>query len=174
MTKAAEARKRSKGRPSEYEKLGGDDVVPMIARQLTLLGATDDDIAQAFGVVRRTITTWKQLHKAFKDALEEGKEVADARVVRSLYERATGYSHPDVKMFCPKEATTEGEVIVVPCTKHYPPDTGAAIFWLKNRQGWRDRVDVNATNDRDPEKIKPDMSPKEAAERYADTLRNDG
>ena len=28
--------------------------------------------------------------------------------------------------------------------EHYPPDTTACIFWLKNRQPgrWRDRVDV--------------------------------
>lgn len=42
----------------------------------------------------------------------------------------------------------QGEPIVVPTIKHYPPDTTAAIFWLKNRQPhlWRDKqeVEVNA------------------------------
>ena len=32
-------------------------------------------------------------------------------------------------MFC-----YEGQVIVEPTIKHYPPDTTAAIFWLKNRK----------------------------------------
>jgi hypothetical protein len=33
-------------------------------------------------------------------------------------------------------------------TKHYPPDTTAAIFWLKNRRPseWRDKVDMNANH----------------------------
>ena len=33
--------------------------------------------------------------------------------------------------------------MIVPTTKHYPPDTTAAIFWLKNRQKskWRDKQD---------------------------------
>ena len=33
---------------------------------------------------------------------------------------------------------------VVPYTEHYPPDTTACIFWLKNRQkaAWRDRQEV--------------------------------
>ncbi len=32
---------------------------------------------------------------------------------------------------------------MVPTIKHYPPDTTACIFWLKNRQRdkWRDRLD---------------------------------
>ena len=34
-----------------------------------------------------------------------------------------------------------GETIVVPTVKHYPPDPISAIFWLKNRQRkkWRDK-----------------------------------
>jgi len=34
--------------------------------------------------------------------------------------------------------------MVVPTTKHYPPDATSAIFWLKNRQRdkWRDKQDV--------------------------------
>jgi hypothetical protein len=32
----------------------------------------------------------------------------------------------------------------VPYTERYPPDTAAAIFWLKNRQPkhWRDKVET--------------------------------
>ncbi|MCY1295079.1 hypothetical protein D9M70_444010 [compost metagenome] len=35
-------------------------------------------------------------------------------------------------------------MVRVPTVKHYPPDPGAAIFWLKNRQPelWKERVEV--------------------------------
>ena len=39
----------------------------------------------------------------------------------------------------------QGVELVVPTIKHYPPDTTAAIFWLKNRQkdNWRDKQEVD-------------------------------
>jgi len=59
-------------------------------------------------------------------------------VVRSLFQRACGYSHPEDKIF-----QHEGNPVVVPTTKHYPPDATSAIFWLKNRDpaNWRDKVE---------------------------------
>ena len=67
---------------------------------------------------------------------------ADADVAASLYHRAMGYSHPEDKIFL-----HEGKVVRAQTTRHYPPDTGAAMAWLKNRQGlyWRDNHDVNLT-----------------------------
>ena len=43
------------------------------------------------------------------------------------------------KIFC-----SRGKVIRVETVEHYPPDTTAMIFWLKNRQPdrWRDRAEV--------------------------------
>jgi len=37
--------------------------------------------------------------------------------------------------------------LIVPTVKHYPPDTTAAIFWLKNRQPakWREKQEVETT-----------------------------
>lgn len=41
----------------------------------------------------------------------------------------------------------DGVIITTPTTRHYPPDTTACIFWLKNRRPdlWRDKPDP--TND---------------------------
>jgi hypothetical protein len=68
-----------------------------------------------------------------------GRDIADANVGKSLYDRAMGYSHPEDKIF-----VHNGETIIVPTTKHYPPDTASAIFWLKNRQPakWRDTQNI--------------------------------
>lgn len=136
------------GRPSEYEKAGGDDKVPAIARQLCDLGATEEQLGAAFGVSRRTITTWEQQHPKFREAILEGRKGPDDQVVRSLFERATGYQHPEDKIFYDSKT---GEPVVVPTVKHYAPDTTAMIFWLKNRrpEDWRDRQETKISTDGD-------------------------
>ena len=52
------------------------------------------------------------------------------RVERSLYQRAVGYHYDSVKIFMPAGAK---KPIYAPYVEHVPPDTIAAIFWLKNR-----------------------------------------
>jgi hypothetical protein len=106
------------------------------AQKLAKLGATDAEIAEFFEVAPVTIWRWKEANENFCSALKVGKEHADNRVERSLFSRATGYSHPAVKMFMDGKT---GEVIREDYVEHYPPDTTACIFWLKNRRPdlWR-------------------------------------
>lgn len=110
------------------------------ARKLCLLGATDVEVADFFDVTERTINRWKVDYPEFCQALKLGKDEADDRVEKSLYRRALGYSHEAVKIFA-NPAT--GAEQIVPYTEHYPPDTTACIFWLKNRRKdqWRDKID---------------------------------
>lgn len=112
------------------------------AEKLCRLGATDPDIADFFGVDVRTIHRWKHSYDEFCAALKRGKEVADEMVENSLFRRATGYSHDAVKIM-----QHDGAVIETPYTEHYPPDTTACIFWLKNRRPdlWRDRREIEST-----------------------------
>lgn len=119
------------GRPSKYEP----GFVRM-AKKAADLGATDRDVAELLGVSETTVNAWKLQHEEFSEALKVGKETADTRVEQSLYRRALGYSHDAVKI----AVNAAGEVTQVPFTETYPPDTTAAIFWLKNRKPteWRD------------------------------------
>ena len=119
------------GRPSKYDKIDLRQV-----ERLAVRGWKDDEMAEFFGVNPDTWHEWKKVHPEFSEALRDWKVEADSRVERSLYERATGYSHPEDKIF-----NDGGEPLIVPTIKHYPPDTTAMIFWLKNRQKdkWRDR-----------------------------------
>lgn len=118
------------GRPSKY-----DPSFPAQARKLCRLGLTDVEIADILDIAVSTLNNWKAEHPEFMEALKEGKSEADARVVESLYHRAIGYSHDAEKVF-----QFQGTVVRAPYREHYPPDTTAAIFWLKNRQPdkWRD------------------------------------
>jgi transcriptional regulator with XRE-family HTH domain len=108
------------------------------ARKLAELGATDEEVAEFFEVERRTIYRWKHSKPEFAAALKTGKEAADDRVEHSLYRRALGYSHEAVKI-----SISDGQEIITPYVEHYPPDTTACIFWLKNRRRaeWRDKVE---------------------------------
>lgn len=128
-----------RGRPSKFK----EEFVEQ-ARKLALLGATDREMGDFFDVDERTIHRWKIDHPDFCHALKVGKDAADDRVEQSLYRRALGYTHDAVKMH-----VVDGVVSITPYTEHYPPDTTAAIFWLKNRRKaeWRDKTeqDVNVS-----------------------------
>lgn len=128
----------------EYNQLG---------YKYCLLGATDKELAALFEVSEQTINNWKKKYKEFSLALKRGKAEADARVADRLYQRAMGYSHPEEKVF-----QHNGEPVIIPTTKHYPPDVTAAIFWLKNRQRdkWRDKQDVEVSGSLQFEIKKPD------------------
>lgn len=99
------------------------------AKKLAAEGKTGKQIAVFLQVSEKTIRNWKRADPEFLRALKEGQGEADDIVEASLFERAVGYSHPDVKVFCHL-----GEVIEVPTVKHYPPDAHAAVFWLVNRR----------------------------------------
>lgn len=125
------------GRPTKYK-----DEYCEQAFKMCLLGASDADLANFFEVAEDTIYEWKKLYDKFSESIKDGKERADSNVARSLYQKALGYSHPEDKIFI-----YEGDPVVVPTVKHYPPDTMAASLWLRNRKPthWRDKTeqDIN-------------------------------
>lgn len=127
--------KRPVGRPTSYKPEYCEQ-----AYKLCLLGADDKRIADFFDVAESTLNNWKIEYPEFMESLKAGKEGADAAIAASLYHRAKGYSHEAVKIF-----NDQGRPLEVPYTEHYPPDTTAAIFWLKNRQPkqWRDKQEVD-------------------------------
>ncbi|WP_312272243.1 terminase [Pseudomonas sp.] len=119
------------GRPTSYKAEYAAQ-----ALKLCKLGLTDKELAEYFEVSEQTLNAWKKSHPAFLESLKGGKTLADAEVASKLFHRATGYSHDDLDI-----RVVNGEIIQTPIIKHYPPDTTAAIFWLKNRQRnkWRDK-----------------------------------
>ena len=127
------------GRPSLYREEYAEQ-----AYKLCLLGATDKELADFFGVVETTVNNWKKDHAAFLESITRGKMAADADVAEKLYHRALGYSHAAVKIFMPAGAD---KPIYADYTEHYPPDTQAASLWLRNRQSgkWRDKQDHEHT-----------------------------
>jgi len=123
-----------RGRPTKYKEEYAEQ-----AYKLCLLGATDKEIADFFGVTESTLNLWKKEYPEFSESLKNGKVVADAEVAASLYKRAKGYQYV--------ETTYENGAITKSVVKEVAPDTGAAMAWLKNRQKdrWRDRHEVDQT-----------------------------
>lgn len=129
-------------RPSKYKEEYAAQVY-----KLCLLGATDKELADFFNIDEATLNRWKINHPEFCVSLKKGKFEADATVAQKLFHRATGYEHPEIVT-----ASFQGEITdTMEVIKHYPPDTTAAIFWLKNRQRdkWRDKQDIESTNTND-------------------------
>ena len=125
------------GRPTKYK--------PEYAAQaakLCALGATDAQLADFFAVSVSTINLWKVEHAKFSASVKLAKDAADAKVEQSLYQRAMGYEHDETDI-----RVVDKEIVMTPIRKIYPPDTTAAIFWLKNRkpEQWRETKAVELT-----------------------------
>lgn len=126
---------------------------PRMAFYLTLLGCTSMQMSQVLGVDPNTITYWKNKYPEFHEAIEQGKERADALVAHSLYRSAIGYSHP-MQVVLTNRIRKYGEdgrvreewtePLVVDIEKNYPPNTKAAIKWLQARKPeiWGNKLEV--------------------------------
>lgn len=137
MTKRrnAEGQPAKRGQPTKYKP----EYAEMAETLCATIGATDKELAEHFQVTEQTINNWKTQFPVFFESLTRGKAVADGAVKQSLYLRATGYSVPEVHV-----SNYQGQITKTPIIKHYPPDTTAQIFWLKNRRPdeWRDKHEV--------------------------------
>ena len=145
------------GRPTEYKEEYCAQV-----EKLCKLGATDKEIADFFDVNKATINRWKREYPEFCASVKKGKLWADAEVAHSFHKRATGYQYDEVTY--EKLAVSETGMAVDDegdiedtkkeaykrkvVTKEVPPDGGAALNWLKNRQKdkWRDKIETGITD----------------------------
>ena len=128
------------------------------AWSLAIRGATNQEIADAFDISRRTLTRWLDSFQSLKDAVSEGKEIADAKVERSLYMRAIGMETTDDEKIVELDSSGNPKPIKVKTNKkQLPPDTMAIMYWLNNRKRgqWsqRQEVQLEASNDSDTDVV---------------------
>ena len=122
------------GRPTAY-----DPSFVERAAGMCLAGATDVEVADELGVSVSTLYNWRAKYPDFLAAIRYGKEHADERVERSLYQRAVGFEYPAVRIFMPAGAATP---VFAQYREFHPPDTNAAKHWLNNRRpdDWREKT----------------------------------
>lgn len=141
--KSAPAPERARtGRPPKYR----DEFVEQ-ARKFCLLGATNEELARLFEVGLATLNRWIAETPAFRDAIKDGRAIADGEVANRLFRRACGYSHQAQKIM-----QYEGVPVIVDYIEHYPPDATSMIFWLKNRRPdlWREKPQTGENDDAPP------------------------
>lgn len=117
----------------------------VIARRKLEKGATLAELADEFGVNVTTIWRWRQKYEDFDSAFDaELSNAYDARIVRTLAERAAGYTYEAVKIFNGK-----GGPVIVPYLEHVPPDISAIKMWLSARMPdkWRIKDEVEISGD---------------------------
>jgi len=111
------------------------------ARKLCIMGATDGSLAAWFSVCRSTIANWKKQYPEFKEALLQGKKVADLEVVSSLYQATLDRMIITRQPIKCKEVyydengkrVEKERVEIVEVEKHIPADFRSQQFWLRNR-----------------------------------------
>ncbi len=128
------------------------------AWSLAIKGATNDDIAEAFGISVRTFIRWKQAHPSLEDAVMRGKDIADAKVEKSLYERAIGFDVEETeKIVTVDKDGNPAPARVRTIKKHVAPDTMACMYWLNNRRrgAWaqKQEVELSASSDNPQEVV---------------------
>lgn len=103
-------------------------------------GLTEKQIAEdKMGISERTLSRWKNEHKAILSALKKGKEFPDREVEGALRKRAVGYDYEETETFIEIDDKGKEHKKIRRVKKHMPPDTAAIIFYLKNRKPdkWR-------------------------------------
>lgn len=101
-----------------------------IIRVMAKAGATRAEIAEAMGLDPFEFDQWMAVSPHIAEACQVGEEAALKRVESSLFQRAVGYRHPDVKIFMPANAE---EPVYAEYMKHIPADVQAAKFWLETQ-----------------------------------------
>ena len=84
---------------------------------LARMGLSEEQIATSLGISRSTISRRKREDDTFATTLKAGKQEGITAVTNQLFNSATDAAKPN---------------------------TSAAIFFLKNRAGWRDKQEVDA------------------------------
>lgn len=103
-------------------------------------GLTEAQVCQNLGV---SVTTWEK-YKATKpellEVIKKGRISQVSEVENSLFKAATGYYYTTEEMVKVKDPGGGEHVEVRKVTKFKPPDTGAMVFFLKNknRTEWAD------------------------------------
>lgn len=138
------------GRPSKYNSAFNDQ-----AFKLSLLGATDKEIADFFEVAEDTIHEWKKVYPKFSESIKDGKTKADSQVAQKLYDRAMGAEYTEQQAFKLRNQSASGvfteEVKLVDVKRVVPPDTQAISLWLRNRKSskWQEKT-VHAGDPENP------------------------
>lgn len=121
---------KPEGRPTKYKKNFPDRVRKMVR-------LTHYDMAKNLGIAVSTFCEYMKEYPEFAEAVNEADAATNSIVESSMFQAANGYSHDDTDI-----RVVDGKIVMTPIVKHYPPNPSLAIFWAKNKMGWKDKQDI--------------------------------
>jgi hypothetical protein len=98
--------------------------------QLALLGCSDEEIADFFGVPCEYFQGWCERSGVLSDALKRGRRGADGDVAKSLYKMSTGFYYKEEVAVFDKETKEFHKTWV---KKFCKPDGNLIKFWMSCR-----------------------------------------
>lgn len=133
---------REMGRPTRYKKSYALQVRTLAGKRWT-----NGDICEFLGIGETTFFDWREKHFEFAEAIRLARENLEDSIEQSLASRALGFSVRETHI-----SNYQGNITKTKFTKHYPPDVGAAKFWLANQR----RAKWNIDNPGEGHEVKDD------------------
>lgn len=132
------SQKKGRGQKSQRSKGGRPTIYdakrfPTLAWWLTQKGATDKELATAFQVHVCTIYEWKNKYPEFAESIKNGKNIANAQVVRALFDSCFDHEVKEAKQVRKRDKDGEEIVIEERYIRVIPANTLAQQIWLYNR-----------------------------------------
>jgi predicted transcriptional regulator len=149
----SEEKKAPRGRPSKK-----NDTRVEVALKLYEKGMIDVEVAQILGISERTLNYWKKESPELLQSIKEAKKGVDDEVEDSLLKNCLGYEIEEEVAKVVNDGKGKTKLSKTKVKRHYRAETGAIIFWLKNRQPkrWQEKYTVT-----DEDKNIDDMSDEE-------------
>ena len=131
------------GRPSKYET----EVKPHLEdiRKAVEAGATDKEIADAFGLAVSTIYEYKKKYKEFSAAFARGRKEVVIEIKAALLKKALGFEYEEEKRVARKDKNGENIILLEKYKRQCLPSETAAAMLLRNYdETWRDNDHASA------------------------------
>lgn len=126
----------------------------LLLRSWAREGYTNKMIAERMNITHKTLWMWCTKSEQLREAINEGKEIADYKVENALFKAALGYETTEVKSYISMKPDKQGNrtVRVEKTVKQVAPNVTAIAMWLNNRKPdeWkRNRDNMLEFNDSD-------------------------
>lgn len=135
------------GRPTKFKP----EYVEIV-RVLCEEGFTDRELADFLEIDRKTLYNWRGGHPELIEAMGIGKQIANSRVDRTVYELAIGYRTTITKHL--KVRDQYGNEVIKEVTEEVeiPPNLEAAKWWQTNRdsENWKLKTEQRVTVQQEP------------------------
>ena len=139
--KQKETVKKQRGRPNEVDKKIEDNFD--LIKKYFRYGMTEIQVCDLINIGISSFTRYKEKNPELWSTLKNEKQKADVEIIGSLYKRALGFEYDELKQDGTQDENGKLKIkSVTKIRKYVSPDTTAIIYWLRNRQGWVDKIDA--------------------------------